>query len=56
MKNKEPESYIEKPRVRRDRSKKRRLPLEEKVNTDDTKPRMEPYKRQKNWVNQTDEE
>jgi hypothetical protein len=56
LKDKEPESYIEKPRVHRDRSKKRRLPAEEKALADESLPRMEPYKRNKNWINQLDEE
>lgn len=67
MKDKEPEGYIEKPRVHRDRSKKRRLSQDEKVNSDDTKPRKsrspeddrrprEPYHRDKRWINQIDEE
>jgi hypothetical protein len=50
------ESYLEKPRVHRDRSKKRRLTLEEKLQDEDHKPRMEPYKRKKNWSADTEEE
>lgn len=56
MKEKEPEGFIEKSRIQRDRTKKRRLTADEKVNSDDTAPRMVPYKRDKNWINQLDEE
>jgi hypothetical protein len=56
MKEKEPESFLEKDRKHRDRTKKRRLTADEKASTDETVPRMEPYKRSKNWVNQLDEE
>jgi hypothetical protein len=45
MKDKEPESFVEKDRTFRDRSKKRREdapPLHI--------PRMEPYKRKKDWM------
>lgn len=55
MKEKEPESFIEKDRKHRDRTKKRRLTNEDKAPETRT-PRMEPYKRQKNWVNQKDED
>lgn len=50
--------FIEKDRKHRDRSKKRRLTLEEQAATETHKPRMEPYHREakKNWVNQNDEE
>lgn len=54
MKEKEPESYIEKTRVHRDRSKKRRLTLEEKLEDEDSKPRTKPYKRNKNWPSDTE--
>lgn len=56
MKEKEPEGFIEKPRVHRDRTKKRRQIADEKVNSDEVKPRMEPYHRDKRWVSQLDEE
>jgi hypothetical protein len=55
MKDKEPESYIEKSRTYRDRKKRRRLPADEVV-AEVPKPLHVPYKRTKNWVNQTDEE
>lgn len=50
--------FIEKDRKHRDRSKKRRLTLEEQAATETHKPRMEPYHREtkKNWANQNDEE
>lgn len=44
----EPESYIEKERKHRDRTKKRRLTAEETVEAH--KPRMVPYRRKKNWM------
>ena len=50
MKEKEPESYIEKPRVHRDRTKKRRLTADEAAENESIKPKMEPYKRKKDWM------
>lgn len=50
MKEKEPESFVEKDRTFRDRSKKRRLTQDEQSAVEH-KPRMEPYKREhKNWM------
>jgi hypothetical protein len=49
---KEPEGYREKVRVFRDRSKKRRLSVDEKreLASNDLKPQHEPYKRKKDWM------
>jgi len=55
VKDKDDTGYIEKPRVYRDRKKRRRLPADEVV-AEVPKPLHVPYKRTKNWVNQTDEE
>lgn len=53
----EEESFLEKERKHRDRTKKRRIKPDETNETEQSKPRMEPYKRtHKNWVDQTDEE
>lgn len=49
---KEEEGFLEKPRVFRDRSKKRRLSVDEKreLSRNDLKPQHAPYKRKKDWM------
>jgi hypothetical protein len=48
---KETEGYIEKPRTFRDRSKKKRLTVDEKRElANDLKPKHEPYHRKKDWM------
>lgn len=51
MKDKD-EGFLEKPRVFRDRSKKRRLTVDEKreLATNDLKPKHRPYHRRKDWM------
>lgn len=50
--NNEEEGFLEKPRVFRDRSKKRRLTLDERaeLESNDLKPHHAPYKRVKDWM------
>lgn len=49
---KETESYLEKDRHYRDRSKKKRLSVDEKreLASNDLKPQHQPYKRKKDWM------
>jgi hypothetical protein len=49
---KEPESFLEKDRHYRDRSKKKRLSVDEKreLASNDLKPQHQPYKRKKDWM------
>lgn len=47
---KETEGYIEKDRVFRDRSKKKRLSVDEKRELASDRPKHQPYHRKKDWM------